>query len=74
MMHGKLFILIYFFSDDAHIVREFHDRITVNVLKFRTLLFLFSNKMLVFRAGMHKMLVRIANREDPEQTASLEAV
>ena len=27
-------------------------------------LFLFSNKMLVFRAGIHKMLVRIANRKD----------
>ena len=37
-------------------------------------LFLFSNKILLFRAGIHKMLVRIANREDPEQTASEEAV
>ena len=35
-----------------------------------TLLFLFSNKMLAFRAGIHKMLVRIANRRDPDQTAS----
>ena len=35
-----------------------------------TFLFLFSNKMLVFRAGIRKMLVRIANREDPDQTAS----
>ena len=35
-----------------------------------TFLFLFSNKILVFRAGTHKMLVRIANREDPYQTAS----
>ena len=26
--------------------------------------------MLVIRAGVHKMLVRIANREDPDQTAS----
>ena len=34
-----------------------------------TFLFLFSNKMLVFRAGIHKMPVRIANREDPGQTA-----
>ena len=25
--------------------------------------FLFSNKILVFRAGIHKMLVRLANRE-----------
>ena len=30
--------------------------------------------MLVTRAGTHKMLVRIANREDPDQTASSEAV
>ena len=34
-----------------------------------TLLILISNKMLVFRAG----IVRIANREDPDQTASSEA-
>ena len=31
---------------------------------------LFSNKMLLFRAGLHKMVVRLANREDPDQTAS----
>ena len=37
-------------------------------------LFLFSNKMLVFRAGIYKMVVRIASNEDPDQTASLEAV
>ena len=29
--------------------------------------------MMVFRAGIHKMLVRIANREEPDQTASLKA-
>ena len=28
--------------------------------------FLFSNKMLVFRVTIHKMLVKIANREDPD--------
>ena len=33
-----------------------------------TFLFLFSNEMLVFRTGIHKMLVRIENREDPDQT------
>ena len=33
-------------------------------------LFLFSNKMLVFVVGIYKMLVRIANREDADQTAS----
>ena len=35
---------------------------------------LFSNKMLLLRAGTHKMDVRIANREDPDQTASSQAV
>ena len=39
-----------------------------------TLLFLFSTKMLVILDGIHKMRVRIANREDPDQTASSEAV
>ena len=36
--------------------------------------FLLSKKMLVIRAGIQKLLVRIANREDPDQTASSEAV
>ena len=35
-----------------------------------TFLFLLSNKMLIFRA----FKVRIANREDPDQTSSLELV
>ena len=39
-----------------------------------TFLFLFSNKMLVYGVGIHKILVRIANREDPDSTASSEAV
>ena len=39
-----------------------------------TLIFLFSTKMVVIRAGINNMLVRIANREDPDQTASSEAV
>ena len=39
-----------------------------------TYLFRFSNKMLLIRAGIHKMLVRIANREDHDQTAFEEAV
>ena len=36
--------------------------------------FLFSKKLLAISVGIHKMLVRIANREDPDQTASEEAV
>ena len=39
-----------------------------------TFLFLFSNKLMVIRAGIDKMLVTKANREDPDQTASSEAV
>ena len=39
-----------------------------------TVFFLFSNKKLVIRAGTGKRLVRIANRENPDQTASSEAV
>ena len=30
----------------------------------------FSNKMLLIIAGTHKLLLRKANREDPDQTAS----
>ena len=37
------------------------------------ILFLFSDNMLVIKAGAHKTLVRITNREDPDQTASEEA-
>ena len=44
----------------------------VNVPNFQTLPF--SNKMYVTRAGSHKMLIRKANREDHDQTASSEAV
>ena len=37
--------------------------------------FLFPNKMLVIRVvKIHKILVRIANRADPDQTPSEEAV
>ena len=41
----------------------------VNVLKFQTLLFLFTNKMLVIRAERTYILIIKTNREDPEQTA-----
>ena len=49
--------------------------VTVNFLKFQTLFFIiYSYETLVIRAGIHKMLVRITNGEDPDQTASSEAV
>ena len=41
----------------------------VSILKFPTLLFL-----LVFMDRIHKMLATIATMEDPDQTASSEAV
>ena len=40
----------------------------VKVLKFRTLSSFCSKKKVGFRARIHKMFVRIANREDPDQT------
>ena len=43
---------------------------SVKVLIFRTLFSPCSQIMFVFRTGIHKMVVRIANREDPDQTAS----
>ena len=39
-----------------------------------TFLALFSNQILGIKAEIHKMLVRIANRIDTDQTASSEAV
>ena len=36
----------------------------------KTFLFRFATKTLVIRDGIHNMLVSIANREDPDQTAS----
>ena len=38
-----------------------------------TVLFPISNELMVLRSGIYKMLVRMANREDPDQTASSEA-
>ena len=43
----------------------------VYYVHFAIFLFLYSNKMLVFGAGIHKMLVRIANREDPYTQSEL---
>ena len=36
----------------------------------KTFLFLFSNNMLIIRARIPKMFVRLVNREDPDQTCS----
>ena len=64
-----------FFRVKAHIWTSPCDNgTTVNVLKFLTLLFFSHKKILVIRIRIHKMLVSIANREYPDQTASSEAV
>ena len=46
----------------------------VNVINFDHFSLSNLNKVLVIRVGIHKILVRIANKEDPDQTASEEAV
>ena len=35
-----------------------------------TLYFFFTNKIVVIKARINKMFVRVANSEDPDQTAS----
>ena len=42
--------------------------------KISNTFFLFFNKILVVKAGNYKMLFRIGNRADTDQTASSEAV
>ena len=53
---------------------EFYTPVEQVKKKIQTHLFLFSNKMFVFRAVIHNILVRITNRHDHHQTASPEAV
>ena len=42
---------------------------TINILKFQTFSLSVLKKMLIIWADIDKILVRIANREDPDQTA-----
>ena len=35
---------------------------------------MFSNKMLIIKSGIHRMVVRIANREDPGETAESDLI
>ena len=58
-------------GEDLFYIEQWHE-VAVNVLNFlNTFFVLFSNKMLVIRAMICKMLVRIANSKDPDQTASV---
>ena len=80
------YICVCYAKDIAHVAQRFVEDqhidqscvITYMYGKYskilNTFLILFSNKMLMFRAGIHRILVRIAIREDPDQTASSEAV
>ena len=45
----------------------------INDLKFQTVFSFFPSNYKVFKAEIHKMLVRIANRDEPDQTASSKA-
>ena len=54
------------YSNIEDTIHDKHSKIKINNVQF-------SNKMFVW-TGIHKMLVRIANSEDPDQTASTEAV
>ena len=47
-------------------------KLTLNLLKLWTFLSNCSQIMIVIRAVIHKFIVRIANSEDPDQTASSE--
>ena len=58
---------IFMYIDNVH--TESTD-CTVNFLENGTHFFFYSQKQNFFWAGKHKMLVRITNREDPDQTAS----
>ena len=65
-----------FSSTSFHTYLDFilRDSGKINGLEYQIIFSLFFNKMSAIRAGIHKMLVGIANREDPDQTASSEAV
>ena len=57
--------------DDQHFSRKKKKKNVQNVRIFK-IANTFSNKIFVFRAGFHKVLVSIANWEDPNQAASSE--
>ena len=72
----KLFPAVYR-SISQDILLQIFDVIQSDVAlqkKVHLNLFLLANKILISRAGIHKMLNRTANWEDPDQTASSEAV
>ena len=72
-LYKNLYLLPHWISQHG-CLKEALSR-TVNVLKFGSLFHFCSRVNCWFiRAGIHKMLVKIANRGDLDQTASSEAV
>ena len=65
---NRHFFCVTHFSRQFPLIYGRHSKI------LNTCHFLFLKKMCVFSAGIHKILVRIANREDPDQAASSEKV
>ena len=56
-------------------LRKVYFKNIINVLNFLTLFFFCSQKeMMVYKAGSHKVFLRIPNWPDPDQAASSEAV
>ena len=55
--------ILYQYHNTYHIVGNLMHWLKCSKI-LNPFLFLFSNKMLVFRVGIHKILVRIAKRED----------
>ena len=69
-MHGEQIssIILHMFYFLQYLSHSKHSEI------LNTFLFVFSSRMLAMRGGIHKILLRIANIEDPDQTATSEAV
>ena len=67
----SLCLISWHFSSSASRFPQVYRRVNLLLCKCSKIsnifLFLFLNKMLVIRAGIHKMLVRKANREEPDQ-------
>ena len=73
---GKTFLSWFKFYESRLADISYYDKCSQILNTFPFCFEVFSYKMFVacIRAEIHKLLVRIANREDPDQTASEEAV
>ena len=60
-----------FSQDKAHLIVQVHSIYSKYSKNWYTFLFLLSNKMLVIRVEIYKMVVKKANREDTDQQSGL---